>query len=68
MNVQIDLKSSSFNLAGRIEEVMAIREWITELVCWDESLFKISFHSSKSAVIVWFENDEHATMCALRWS
>lgn len=68
MNVHIQLKSSLLDINTRIGEIQDIRDWINELVCWDDSLYEIRFHSSGQRMIVWFEHDEHAAMFVLRWA
>jgi hypothetical protein len=73
MNVHIPLKAPGlFNVRDRLKEITEIREWIKELVAWDETQFKITTLSTYPAkepkLIVWFEQDEHATLCMLRWS
>lgn len=68
MNVQISIKSSILDINGRIRELSSIRDWINELVEWDETLYEIRFHSSGQKMIVWFEHNEHALLFKLKWS
>ena len=67
MNVQITLKSNVLEISDRIAEIHNIRDWINELVYWDEDMYQIRFHSSGEKMIVWFEEEQHATAFALRW-
>lgn len=69
MIIQYKLKTKDiFDLDSRLAEVQEIREWICELVEWKEDLFEIRYHSSGSRLSIWFENEKHAIMCALRWT
>lgn len=52
----------------RIDEMKAIREWVDELVLWDKEQYEIDIHSSGTIMDIWFANEQHATLCALRWS
>ena len=67
MNIQIGVKAGAFDIQQRLDEINSIREWIGELVEWDDTLYKISFHSSGQKIIVWFEKDEHALLFKLRF-
>jgi hypothetical protein len=69
MNIQITLKTTDhWDVESRLNEVTAIREWIEELVEWNQDLYQIRFHSSGHRMIVWFEHDKHAMLFKLRWS
>jgi hypothetical protein len=68
MNFHIKLKTTDiYDIEARLRELNEIREWINELVLWKLEMFSISYHGSGQKIIVWFENDEHAAFCALRW-
>lgn len=54
-------------IRDRIDEMKAIREWVDELVLWDNQQYKINIHSS-GTMDIWFANEQHAALCALRWS
>ena len=54
-------------IRDRIDEVKAIREWVDELVLWDKQQYEINIHSS-GTMDIWFANEQHAALCALRWS
>lgn len=56
-----------FDLQSRIEEVHIIREWVCELVGWDETKFKIRYLGSSDSLNIWFDDEKHAMLCALRW-
>lgn len=55
-------------IRDRIDEVKAIREWVDELVLWDKEQYEIDIHSSGTIMDIWFANEQHAALCALRWS
>jgi hypothetical protein len=68
MNIQITLKTNDiWDITSRVNEIAEIREYICELVEWDDTLFDIRYHSSGRKMIVWFEQDEHALLFKLRW-
>jgi len=67
MNIQITLKADVFDSEHRLNEIVSIREWIDELVEWDNSLYEIRYHMSGKKMIVWFEEDEHALLFKLRY-
>lgn len=56
-----------FNIEARVNEVQEIKEWLDELVEWDDTKYKMTIHSSGARCTVWFDNHEHAIMCKLRW-
>jgi hypothetical protein len=65
--VKFDTKDI-FNIEARIEQAQEMKEWLDELVEWDERKYKMHFHSSGNKLIIWFEEQEHAIMCKLRWA
>ena len=69
MNVRIKLRTRNiFDVESRLIEVEEIREWIRELVEWDDDKFSIKFSHEGCVMVVWFDDPEHAIMCKLRWS
>ena len=65
--VKIKLQTTNiWDLYPRIKEVQEIRDWIKEQCGWQEDRFEIKIHSSGGIMDVWFEDEEHALMCALR--
>lgn len=68
MNVSIKLKTRNiFDIDHRVAEVAAIREWILELVEWDDTKFEMRYHSSGERLVVWFDEDRHAMLFKLKW-
>jgi hypothetical protein len=66
--VKIKLQTTNiWDLNSRVNEVGTIREWVKEQCNWDEERFEIKFHSMASVLDIWFENEQDAMMCALRW-
>jgi len=59
--------SNMWDVESRILEIQGIREWIERLVEWDTSQFTIHYRTNGKELIVWFEQEEHALMCTLRW-
>ena len=69
MIVYVRLKTNDiFSVDNRLAEVREMKEWLDELVEWDKSKYSLTFHSSGARLVIWFEEDEHAIMCKLRWS
>ena len=68
MRVNVKLKTQDiFDINSRIEEVEEIRNWIMNLVSYNENMFSIHFHSDGQQLGVWFEEDEHAVVFMLKW-
>ena len=69
MIVQVALKTTNiFDVAARVAEVFEIRNWAEELVGGDKEMFEFTYSASSGKLNVWFENEEHATLFALRWA
>lgn len=51
-----------------IEEIQTIRDWIDALVEWQPDMYSMNIHNSKHICDVWFLEERHALLCALRWS
>lgn len=69
MNIQISLRTTDmWDVDSRLKEIQDIKEWINELVEWDETLYSMRFHYSGQRMVVWFEHDEHAMLFKLRWA
>jgi hypothetical protein len=66
--VKIKLKENIWDIAGRIEDIQTIRDWIAELTEWQEDEYTMNIYSSGGIMDVWFKKEEYATLCALRWS
>ena len=66
---RINLKTKDiYDLDARMNEIMEITEWIKSLVHWHEDQFEIKYLSSNQALDVWFKEEKHAIICAMRWS
>lgn len=69
MQVQIKLKTKDiWDIESRVTEIQEMKEWIDELVEWDKSKYSFNFHASGAKLVIWFEEQEHAIMCKLRWA
>ena len=60
----LEFSSESFN--ARVAEVKEIRDWL-DLTQWDKNSYAMSYHSSGSAMVIWFERDKDAAFFMLRW-
>lgn len=66
--VQIKLRTKSiWDIESRVNEVGEIRDWIREQCGWDPDSYEVKFRSMDSILDVWFEHEEDAVMCTLRW-
>jgi len=66
--VNVKLRTTNlFDIESRINEVLVIREWVEQLVEYNEDLFEIRYRSSGESLDIWFEEEKHALMCELRW-
>ena len=66
--VKIKLQTTNiWDLNSRVDEVSTIRKWVQKQCNWDKERFEIKIHSMGSVMDVWFEDEQDAMMCALRW-
>ena len=66
--VKIKLQTTNiWDLNSRIVEVSTIGKWVQKQCNWDEERFEIKVHSMASVLDIWFEDEQDAMMCALRW-
>lgn len=56
-----------FDIQTRVEEVHTIRDWVMELVGYDETLFDMKYMSDGEYLNIWFDDEKHAMVCQLRW-
>jgi len=56
-----------YNIALRLAEIHMIREWINELVKYDETKYQMSYMASGDSIKIWFDDEKHAMLCQLRW-
>jgi hypothetical protein len=69
MIVRIKLKDHFlFDIDSRVAEVIALRDWLDELVEWDRSKYELKVHAQGTRAIIVFDEIEHAILCKLRWS
>jgi hypothetical protein len=69
MIVNIKLRTQNiFDVDSRINEIREIKEWLDELTEWQEDKYSMKVHFQGRKLAVWFEDDEHAILCKLRWS
>lgn len=69
MIVNIKLQTNDiFDVESRLVEINQLRVWLDELTEWQPDSYTMRFHSSGQRVQVWFEDDEHAILCKLRWA
>ena len=66
--VQISLNPIDVNDTDiRIIEIQELKAWIDDLVEWQPDQYAMNIHSSASKIDIWFKEDRHAMVCALRW-
>ena len=67
--VSIKLRTNNiWDIESRVEEVSVIREWVGKQCLWDPDLFEIKIHSSARRMDIWFEDEQDAVLCALKWT
>lgn len=65
--VSIPLTFVGWDDTGPIGEII---EWVNELVSWDDSKYFMRYRSGTTETYyldVWFEEEQHAMWCSLRW-
>jgi hypothetical protein len=66
---QVKLKTRSiWNIDDRITEVAQIRVWLDELTDWQPDAYSMKYYTKDNVIDVWFEQEQHAVACALKWS
>jgi hypothetical protein len=66
--VKISLRTTIFDLQGRMHEIDEMREWVNVLVNWEYSQYLYNVITVTNEVYFWFKQEKHAMMCALRWA
>jgi hypothetical protein len=67
--IRVNLKTTYiFNIAERLNELQEIRDWLDELTQWQPDMYDIQFPRKSDSIDVWFREQEHAMLFALRWS
>ena len=67
--VRIKLRTNNiWDIESRVKEVSKIRNWVEKQCDWDPDNFEIKIHSMGNTMDIWFEDEKHATICALRWT
>ena len=66
--VRIRLRTTDiFDIRARSEEIHAIIEYLDDLTGWQPFMYEIKFLSAPGELDVWFKEEQHAVMFALRW-
>jgi hypothetical protein len=67
--IQIKLRTNYIrDVVSRVEEVVEIREWVEKQCAWNSDNYDFNFRSSAGIIDIWFEHEQDAMLCALRWS
>ena len=56
-----------YDITSRLEEIHMIRQWINELVKYDETKYQMSYMATGDSIKIWFDDEKHAMLCQLRW-
>lgn len=66
--VVIPLRGVNFkNLTECSEDIDKIISWIDELVLWDPNAYMVGW-VTEERMIIWFKEEKHAILCALKWA
>ena len=66
--VRIRLRTTDiFDIRARSEEIHAIIEYLDDLTSWQPYMYEIKYLKEHSEIDVWFKEEQHAVMFALRW-
>jgi hypothetical protein len=66
--VRIRLRTTDiFDIRARSEEIHSIIKYLDDLTEWHPYMYEIKYLSEHSELDVWFKEEQHAVMCALRW-
>ncbi len=56
------------DVEDRLIELNELRVWLDQITEWQPDMYELRFHSSGSQCVAWFADEQHAMLCALRWS
>lgn len=57
-----------YDIETRVKEIHTIKEWLDELVEWQEDQYSWHVSVTSGKIHVWLKQEKHATMCILKWS
>jgi hypothetical protein len=49
-------------------ELNELRAWLDEITEWQPGMYELKFHNNGSRCVAWFADEQHAVLCALRWT
>lgn len=59
---------TTWSIDERLVEVTQIRAWLDELTEWQPDAYCMKFFSQGTMLKIWFEHEQQAVACALKWS
>jgi hypothetical protein len=69
-NVPVRLKPRDlvWDWEEHLIEINELRTWLDEITEWQPGMYELRFHNNGSRCVAWFADEQHAMLCALRWS
>jgi hypothetical protein len=69
-NVLVRLKTRDlvWGWEDHLIEINELRAWLDELTEWQPGMYELRFHNNGSRCVAWFADEQHAMLCALRWT
>lgn len=68
-DVPIRLRTRNiWDVEDRLIEINEIRTWLDEITDWQLDMYELRFHSSGQKCVAWFADEQHAMLCALKYS
>ena len=52
----------------KLIQINELRTWLDEITEWQPDMYELKFHSSGGQCVVWFADEQHAMLCALKYS
>lgn len=68
--VRLKLKTRNiWSIDERVSEVIQIRAWLDELTDWQPDAYTMKYYDNNDnpVIDVWFEHEQQAVACSLRW-
>ena len=68
VSVRLKPRDLVWEWEDRLIELNELRAWLDEITEWQQGMYELRFHSSGSRCVAWFADEQHAVLCALRWT
>lgn len=65
--VRVQLKTTKiYEVDDRLNEINKLKDMLETIVEWQPNQYSWQIHSSAAIIDIWFKEEQHAILCALR--